>query len=215
MKLLLKFYVPDSGNIYVNGIDIREIDEQSYREAFGCVFQDVNLFAMPVYQNIVLGDQLDDWKALKEVLKKSGLSEQFPTEQACHAEITKELSEDGITLSGGNAQRVAIARALYQNTSVLLLDEATSAVDVETEQAIMDSVAKAGQDKITFLISHKLSCVRKADRILFLENGKIVESGNHQELTERKGKYYELFKKQADQFEKEVVEQTLEREEWL
>ncbi|MBR5506898.1 MAG: ABC transporter ATP-binding protein, partial [Clostridia bacterium] len=215
MKLLLKFYVPDKGAIYINDIDIRKIDENSCREAFGSVFQDVNLFAMPVFQNITWEQNIDDWDRLKTVLEESGLSGQFPDRESCYKEITKELSEDGVVLSGGNVQKTAIARALYQDVSVLLFDEATSAVDMETEQDIMKGVQKAGKDRITLLISHKLSCVRNADRIFFLENGIIVEEGNHQELTKKKGRYFELFQKQAQQIQKLAKEQELRQKEWL
>lgn len=215
LKLILKFYKPDSGNIYINGIDINEIDEVEYRKAFGCVFQDVNLYAMPARRNISLSEQTEDQEKLTEVIFESGLSKVFPTEKERDRHLTRELSDKGMILSGGNAQKVAIARALYQDVSVFLFDEITSALDPEMEKDILDRIDSAGKEKITVLISHKLSCTKDTDKIIFLEDGKIVETGSHHDLILRRGRYYSLFKLQSEQFEKHTQEETLREEAWL
>lgn len=214
LKLMLKFYTPDSGKIYVNGIDLAEIDGPSYRQLFGCVFQDVNLYAMPAWMNIAM-DGVEDKNQLNQVIAETALSGQFPKEDDLNRDMTKELSTEGLVFSGGNAQKMAIARALYRNTPVMLLDEITSAIDPETEQQIMACVARVRKDKLTILISHKLSCVKDTDRIIVLTDGKIAESGSHSQLLAEKGQYYQLFKQQSEQFIRQTRQDNLEREAWL
>lgn len=214
LKLMLKFYTPDSGKIYVNGIDLAEIDGPSYRQLFGCVFQDVNLYAMPAWMNIAM-DGVEDKNQLNQVIAETDLSGQFPKEDDLNRDMTKELSTEGLVFSGGNAQKMAIARALYRNTPVMLLDEITSAIDPETEQQIMACVARVRKDKLTILISHKLSCVKDTDRIIVLTDGKIAESGSHSQLLAEKGQYYQLFKQQSEQFIRQTRQDNLEREAWL
>lgn len=215
LKLILKFYTPNKGNIYINGIDINRIDENSYRKMFGCVFQEVNLYALPVYRNITMSDQAEDKEKLDRAITDSGLSNLFPTNKERRRDMTKELSDQGIVLSGGNAQKVAIARALYHDAAVFLLDEITSAIDPETELEIMQRINQASKDKIVVLVSHKLFCVKNVDKIIVLEDGRVAETGSHLELIREKGKYYTLFKAQSEQFKKEAQEQELEQEAWL
>ena len=214
LKLMLNFYTPDSGHIYVNGRDLAEIDRDSYRKLFGCVFQNVNLYAMSARTNITMDSETDSEK-LDWVVKETGLSGQFSQKGDLDRDMTKELSKDGLVFSGGNAQKMAIARALYQQTPVLLLDEITSAIDPETEQEIMACVTRNREDKLTVMISHKLSCVKNADRIIVLSDGEITEAGSHRQLMEQKGSYYELFKLQADQFIRTLQQENLEKEAWL
>lgn len=214
-KLLLKFYKPDRGRILINGIDLSEIDTEKYRKMIGCVFQNVNMYALSLEENIVANDEKTDDRKLQESLKKSGLANLSENRENLKKELTKEFSSDGMVLSGGNMQRVAIARSFYQNVSMLLFDEMTSALDPETELEIMDSVRKLGQERIMIMISHKLSCVKQAAQILFLKDGVICEAGNHLELMEKRGEYYQLFRYQSEKFEKEKKRDALEGEAWL
>ena len=215
LKLLLKLYTEYDGNIYINGIDMRELETEGYRNLFGCVFQNTNLYAMSTENNINLEDTDVDDTRLKTVLSQSGLQSVVEKQNMMKHELTKELSEDGIILSGGNKQKVAIARALYKNAPVVVMDEITSAVDMEAEQELMDTIEKVCIDKISISISHKLSCVKKADQIVYVENGRIVEQGTHSDLIAKKGKYYDLFKIQVEQIKKVQIEHKLRNEEWV
>lgn len=212
MKLLLNFYQPDSGAIYVNGIDIKQIPVSTYRKMFGVIYQDFNLYALSLQDNITLSNDNTDSERLKKVVYQSGLSFLAREDKTMNSQMTKEFYEDGMVLSGGERQKLAIARAIYGDTSVLLFDEITSSIDPETEFEIMQTIVKASEDKITLIISHKLSCVKDVSKIIYLEEGSIKETGTHQELIQLHEKYYTLFKQQADKF---VQEETLKRrEEW-
>ena len=214
-KLLLKFYKPDRGRILINGMDLSEIDTEKYRKMIGCVFQNVNMYALSLEENTVAADEKTDDKKLEESLKKSGLTDLTKDKENLKKELTKEFSSDGMVLSGGNMQRVAIARSFYQDVSMLLFDEMTSALDPETELEIMDTVRELGQKRIMIMISHKLSCVKQAAQILFLKDGAICETGNHLELMKKQGEYYKLFRYQSEKFEKEKKRDALEGEAWL
>ena len=213
LKLMLKFYLPDSGRITVNGHDLARIDAVSYRRLFGCVFQDVNLYAMSARMNIAMEE--GNLEKVKAAAAQAGLSGQFPEKRDLERDMTRELSGEGMVLSGGNAQKMAIARALYQDSRVLLLDEVTSAIDAETEQEIMTCIAGNRRDRLTVMISHKLSCVKDMDRIIVLEDGKITETGSHAQLMAGKGGYFELFRSQSEQFIRDSAQEALEEEAWL
>lgn len=213
LKLMLKFYQPDAGRITVNGHDLARIEAVSYRRLFGCVFQDVNLYAMSARMNIAMEE--GNLEKVKEAAVRAGLSGQFPEAGDLERDMTRELSGEGMVLSGGNAQKMAIARALYQDSRVLLLDEVTSAIDAETEQEIMACIAGNRKDRLTVMISHKLSCVKDMDRIIVLEGGKIRETGSHAQLMARKGVYFELFRLQSEQFVRDSAQEALEEEAWL
>ncbi len=213
LKLMLKFYPPDSGRILVNGHDLAQIDAVSYRQLFGCVFQEVNLYAMSARMNIAMEE--GDSEKVRAAAAKAGLSGLFSGEGDLERQMTRELSGEGMVLSGGNAQKMAIARALYQDSQVLLLDEVTSAIDAETEQEIMACIAGNRKDRLTVMISHKLSCVKDMDRIIVLEDGKITETGSHARLMAGKGGYFELFRLQSEQFVRDSAQEALEEEAWL
>lgn len=227
-KLLLKVYQPDSGRILINGIDLSEIDTKSYRETLGVVNQDVNLYALSVRENItaLAAGQEDSkrlWAAVRDsafldqmtVAKDSGVLEQSVDGQYLDREMTREFASDGVVLSGGNRQKLAIARALYQNATLLLFDEITSAIDPDTEMQIMESIHQKREGRVTMMISHKLSCVKGADKILFLKDGKIREEGSHSELLEKKGLYYHLFQYQTEKFARDARYSELEKETWV
>lgn len=213
LKLLMGFYPPDSGRILINGIDMRELDMDSYLAAVSCVFQDVVPYALPVETNITAEKSVPEGDRLRKVLADACLSDALDRE-ALQKDLTKQFSKDGVVLSGGTLQKLALARAFYKNASLVILDETTSAIDPEAEMQIIESMERMKKGRILVQISHKLSNVKNSSQILYLENGQIVESGTHHELVEKKGKYYELFLYQSEKFEREQRKNTLKSEEW-
>ena len=213
VKLLLGFYQPDSGRVLINGIDIKELDVDSYLSTVSCVFQDVIPYALPVDKNITTTQEPYDPDKMEKVLKDTCLSDVL-YKDVLQSEMTKEFSSKGTVLSGGTMQKLALARALYRESSMLVLDETTSAIDPEAEIQIMDVIEHIGKDRIVVQISHKLSCVKKASKILYLEDGRIAESGSHRELLEKKNKYYDLFSYQAEKFKRETEKNKLREEVW-
>lgn len=213
LKLLMGFYPPDSGRILINGIDMRELDMDSYLAAVSCVFQDVVPYALPVETNITAEKSAPEGDRLRKVLADTCLSDALDRE-ALQKDLTKQFSKDGVVLSGGTLQKLALARAFYKNASLVILDETTSAIDPESEMQIIESMERMKKGRILVQISHKLSNVKNSNQILYLENGQIVESGTHHELVEKKGKYYELFLYQSEKFEREQRKHILKSEEW-
>ena len=213
LKLLMGFYPPDSGRILINGIDMRELDMDSYLAAVSCVFQDVVPYALPVETNITAEKSVPEGDRLRKVLVDACLSDALDRE-VLQKDLTKQFSKDGAVLSGGTLQKLALARAFYKNASLVILDETTSAIDPEAEMQIIESMERMKKGRILVQISHKLSNVKNSNQILYLENGQIVESGTHHELVEKKGKYYELFLYQSEKFEREQRKHILKSEEW-
>lgn len=213
LKLLMGFYPPDSGRILINGIDMRELDMDSYLAAVSCVFQDVVPYALPVETNITAEKSVPEGDRLRKVLADACLSDALDRE-VLQKDLTKQFSKGGAVLSGGTLQKLALARAFYKNASLVILDETTSAIDPEAEMQIIESMERMKKGRILVQISHKLSNVKNSSQILYLENGQIVESGTHHELVEKKGKYYELFLYQSEKFEREQRKHILKSEEW-
>ena len=213
LKLLMGFYPPDSGRILINGIDMRELDMDSYLAAVSCVFQDVVPYALPVETNITAEKSVPEGDRLRKVLADACLSDALDRE-VLQKDLTKQFSKGGAVLSGGTLQKLALARAFYKNASLVILDETTSAIDPEAEMQIIESMERMKKGRILVQISHKLSNVKNSNQILYLENGQIVESGTHHELVEKKGKYYELFLYQSEKFEREQRKHILKSEEW-
>ena len=213
MKLLMGFYKPDSGNIYINGIDINDLDTDNYLKLISCVMQEIILYALSVEENITATESKADKIKINEIAKSVCLDNVLD-EATLNKCMTKEFNENGVVLSGGMMQKLALARALYKDASLLILDETTSAIDTETETQITETIERLTENRIIVQISHKLSCVKNGSRILYLENGEITEEGSHNELINRKGKYYELFLYQAEKFDADLRKNELIREVW-
>ena len=164
-------------------------------------------------ENITVSEIKANNRRINEIAKSVSL-ENTLDEGALNKRMTKEFNENGVVFSGGMMQKLALARALYKNAPLLILDETTSAIDPETETQIMETVERAKEGRIIVQISHKLSCVKNGSKILYLENGRITEEGNHKELMAREGKYYKLFLYQAEKFDADLRKNELIKEVW-
>jgi len=192
-KLLMGFYRPVEGKIYVDDYDMNMLDMEYYRAKIGYVMQSNSLFSGTVSENIAIGEQNPDQRRIAEVSKfadADGFIRNLPLG------YEQVVGERGTGLSGGQVQRICIARALYHDPRILIFDEATSSLDTESESNIQTSMRQILKGKTAVIIAHRFSTVRNADRILVLFNGEIKEDGSHEELFAKKGMYYHLVQKQ-------------------
>ncbi|MET0574425.1 MAG: ABC transporter transmembrane domain-containing protein [Mesorhizobium sp.] len=194
-SLILRFYDPDSGAILVDGVDVREADPDAVRGRVAIVPQDVTIFAASAADNIAFG-RPGATEAEIEAAAKAALADEFILK--LENGYDTQVGEKGITLSGGQRQRVAIARAILRDAPILLLDEATSALDAESETLVQTALEHLMQGRTTLVIAHRLATVLKADRILVIEEGRIVEEGTHRSLVKKGGTYARLAKLQFD-----------------
>ncbi len=192
-KLLVGFYKPDEGKMYVDSYDMDALDMEYYRGNIGYVMQSNLLFSGTISENISMGDPNPDARRITEVAKLAD-AHGFISNMSLGYEQT--VGERGTGLSGGQIQRICIARALYHNPGFLIFDEATSALDSESESHIQMSMRQILEGRTAVLIAHRLSTIMHADNIFVLYEGEIVEEGTHQELLEKKGMYFNLVKKQ-------------------
>lgn len=201
IKLLLHMYDPTIGSVVFRGENIKKFSKNDYLSQFDTVFQEHNSYAFTFTENIAFESKLSDSKTnkMKEVFDSLGFDEFIPLINK-EITLTKEFSEDGLMLSGGQIQKIALARALYRNNSILILDEPTSALDPISEHKLMRSLKQVTKDRTVLLISHRLSSVRYADCIYFMENGRIIEHGTHNELMKQRGRYFEMFTIQASAY---------------
>ena len=192
-RLLFRFYDPKEGDIFINNQNIKDISQQSLRKLIGVVPQDTVLFNDTIFYNISYGDPTASSDQVYEAAKSADIHE-FVTGLPDGYETL--VGERGLKLSGGEKQRVAIARAILKNPAIYFFDEATSALDSSTEKEIQKNLQKISQNKTTLVIAHRLSTAADADEILVLQEGKIIERGNHENLLQIKGKYAEMWDKQ-------------------
>ena len=199
VKLLMRLYDCSEGQILADGVNVRNYDVEAYRDSIGTVFQDFEIFAGTVKENVILnvGSKADD-ERVKNALSDSGLMKKVDSlPMKWDTPLTHEFSENGVDLSGGEQQKLAISRVFYQNASLMILDEPSSALDPIAEYQLNHAMLQATKDKTVIFISHRLSTTRLADRIFMLEEGKIVEEGSHESLLSKGGKYAEMWKAQA------------------
>jgi ATP-binding cassette subfamily B protein len=194
-KLMLGLYFPNDGKIFIDGQDITTVSLASLRHQVGVVDQDTFLFGGTIRENICLGKPA---ATLDEVIEASRLAGADEFIKSMPLGYETQIGEGGGMLSGGQRQRLAIARALLGDPKLLILDEATSHLDAESERIIQNNLAKILQDRTTLVIAHRLSTVRKADLILVLDRGHLIEQGTHEELMRKRGHYYYLNHQQID-----------------
>jgi ATP-binding cassette subfamily B protein len=202
-KLLLRFYEPTSGQILLDGININRYNKAAYQEYFGVLFQDFYKYEFTVKENIAIGkiDEIDNQKRIEDAAQLS-LADQVVSDLkfGYNQQLGKRFVK-GQELSGGQWQKIALARAYMKNAEVMILDEPTSALDAKAESEVFERFIELIKDKTSVIISHRFSTVRQADRILVLEEGKILESGTHQELMKNNKLYSQLFTLQAEGYQ--------------
>ena len=190
VNLLLRFYDSDSGNILINGQDIRQVSRESLRKSIAIVPQDTVLFSDTVRQNLQYGNENATQQQLEEALTMSHCQELL---RGLPQGYDTVLTGSGENISQGQRQLLAIARAFVADPKILILDEATSNVDTRTEKAIQAAMQKVMEHRTSIVIAHRLSTIRDSDLIVVMDQGRIVEQGTHQQLLEQQGRYYQLY----------------------
>lgn len=201
VKLLLRLYDPDAGKIYYHGKDIRDYQVMTYRRSIGSVFQDFKLYAATLKENVLMdvedGSREENYRVEQALYDAHFTLENNQLSYQTETPLTTEFEKDGVNLSGGEAQKVAIARTLYRKQHLIIMDEPSSALDPLAEYRLNQELNEIAKDKTVIFISHRLSTVRDADCIYMMEDGRIVESGTHEELLETGGKYAAMWRIQA------------------
>jgi len=189
-NLINRFYEIKKGNILYDGIDISEIDKNSLRLSLGMVLQDTNLFTGTILENIKYGNMN---ATIEDCISAAKLANAHKFISNLEDEYNTVITENGASLSQGERQLLTIARSAVANPPVMILDEATSSIDTRTEKIVQEGMDKLMENRTTFVIAHRLSTIKNADVIMVIEQGKIIEQGNHQELLKLKGRYYQLY----------------------
>ncbi len=201
LKLIVRDYEVQKGNIYIDGIDIRDINRKSLRKFIGQMMQDVFLFSGTIEENISL---FDNNKSLENIIEASRFVGLDSIVSGFKEKYDKFVLERGNNFSSGEKQLISFARTVLYNPSLMMLDEATSNIDSESEEIIQKSLERMMNISTMIIVAHRLSTIQHADKILVLNNGKIIERGNHQELLKNRGSYYNLYKIQYDKEKKNV-----------
>jgi ATP-binding cassette subfamily B protein len=195
LKLILRLYKPSFGDIKIGEMNINNVSLRQWRDKCGVVMQDGRIFNDTILNNIVLDDERIDYDRLKKALNTANIAHEIEALPLGYETI---MGEQGRGLSGGQKQRVLIARALYKNPDYLFFDEATNSLDSINEKKITDSLDVVFKDKTVVVVAHRLSTIRKAHQIVVMHSGMIIETGSHESLMEKKGKYFELVQSQLD-----------------
>ena len=185
-KLLMAFYEPEEGQILIGGKNIAELNPKSVRENIAYISQDIFLFSDSIKNNLTLGNKeitMEDVKKACRLSRADEFIEKMPMG------YNTMIGENGYDLSGGQKQRLAIARALLKNPAILIMDEATSNLDTVTERSIKETIENLSGNITCIIIAHRMSTIRNCDKIYVMDNGKVVESGNHEELIKVNGRY--------------------------
>ncbi len=196
-NLLLRLYDVTEGEILIGGRNIKEETLFSHRNRFAAVFQDFQIFAATLGENVAL-DINPDHKEVETALGHGGFTKDMPHGTA--TELLREFDDEGIMLSGGEAQKIAVSRAFYKNCPYVIMDEPSANLDPVAEYNLNKAMMEAAENKTVIFISHRLSTTRNADRIYVMENGEIVENGSHEELMKKNGKYAYMFNLQAEKY---------------
>ena len=204
IKLIMRLYDPTEGEILYNGVNIKEFDPVSYRKKIGTVFQDFKIFATSIAENVMNGAfREEDSETVKSALSMTDFTEKLNTlEAGINTHLTREFNDKGTNLSGGEGQKIAIARAFAKDYPIVIMDEPSSALDPLAEYKLNQSILRNTDGKTVIFISHRLSTTRIADKIYMFDRGMLVEEGSHTELLSKNGKYAEMFRVQAEKYQK-------------
>lgn len=203
IKLLMRLYDPTQGTVSLNGIPIDRYHLKSYRNLFGAAFQDYQVFAMTIAENVLMREPESeaDRELVRQALIKSGVYDKVMTlPYGIDTVLTREFDDEGAMLSGGELQKIAIARVFARDVEVVIMDEPSSALDPIAEYQLYESIMENCKEKTVIFISHRLSSAVIADHIYLFEDGEIIEEGSHRELMQRGGSYAEMFRKQAEKY---------------
>lgn len=205
LNLIGRYYEPSSGEILIDGVPLSKWHLHTLRQNMSIVMQDTFLFSDTIADNVRFGKPN---ASMEEVATACDLACATPFITELEEGYRTQIGERGVGLSGGQKQRLAIARAILRKAPILILDDATSALDTETEYELLTHLKEKNYQTTTFMIAHRISAVKNADIILYLENGKIVEQGNHETLLKKRGRYYAIYQKQFESFEEQLKEAT-------
>ena len=199
VKLLMRLYDPTEGEILLNGRNIKEYDVEEYRHSFGTLFQDFQIYAATLGENVKMGfaDNREE-EVIKGALKKAGVPDNLGD---ISIPLLREYDNNGRLVSGGEAQKIAIARAFLKDPHTYILDEPSSALDPISEYNLNQTLFELSKDKTVIFISHRLTTTRMAEQIYMMEQGRVIEEGNHEELLAEGGRYAEMFNKQAEKYQ--------------
>ncbi|MDE6743818.1 MAG: ABC transporter ATP-binding protein/permease [Lachnospiraceae bacterium] len=203
VKLIMGLYQATEGEISISGVNINSYEPKSLHRCFGTVFQDLQVFALPLSHNVLMRKPVneEERKLVEDALRKAQFGDKLDTlEKGIDTMVTKEFDENGMGLSGGEAQKIAIARVFARKPDIVILDEPSSALDPIAEYNMYKNMLDAAENETVIFISHRLSATRDADRIYMFENGTVIEQGSHAELMSLKGKYAEMWKLQAQNY---------------
>lgn len=203
VKLLMRLYDVTEGEIKISGGDIKNYDTKDYHRHFGTVFQDLQVFALPISENVLMRtpQNEEERRLVETALEKAQFGEKLKTlPHGIDTMVSKEFDENGVVLSGGETQKIAIARIFAQNPDIVILDEPSSALDPIAEYNMYKNMMELSEGKTVIFISHRLSSARLADKVYLMHNGTIAEEGTHDELMNRNGMYAEMFNLQAQNY---------------
>jgi ATP-binding cassette subfamily B protein len=195
LKLLTKFYVPDKGEIKIGNIDMKNISPRFWRDHCGVVMQESYVFNDTIANNISIGEDFVDKQKLRKAVAIANIKDFI---ESLPLSYNTKIGNEGLGISGGQKQRIFIARAVYKSPEYIFFDEATSALDANNEKIIAENLEQFFEGKTAIIIAHRLSTVKRADKIIVLANGKLVEEGSHAELVAKRGEYYTLIKNQLE-----------------
>ena len=195
LKLLLGYYSPQEGDIYLGSLNMKHLNLSWWREQCGAVMQEGYMFSDTIARNISISDENLDFERIKLAANVANIADYIEKLPLGYNTL---IGQDGQGISEGQWQRILIARVVYKNPSFVFLDEATNSLDAKNEKEIMQSMSSFYKGKTVLVIAHRLSTVTNADKIVVLDNGKIAEVGTHKELVSQKGKYYELIRNQLE-----------------
>lgn len=205
VKLMCGLYEPNEGHIYINGIDIREWNKQALYNLYSTVFQDFNILAFTLRENVTCKKENSDDDKVREVLERVGLGKKLDSlDKGLDQMMLKVIDEQGTDFSGGERQKLAIARALYKDAPMIIMDEPTAALDALAEAEIYERFSSLVEGKTAIYISHRLASTKFCDKIALFEKDGVKEYGTHEELMEKKGLYYDMFVVQGKYYQEEA-----------